>query len=46
MLDNVGAIGDMYNQFEMIMREIGVQWISSREIMVDAFSDLESGISI
>ncbi|WP_243763990.1 hypothetical protein [Bacillus sp. XF8] len=41
-VNNVGTVGDMYNQFDVIMRDIGVQAVSSREIVADAFSDLKA----
>ena len=40
-INNVGTIGDMYDQFDTIMRELGVKAVSSREIMADAFNDLK-----
>ncbi|ARO60169.1 Uncharacterized protein B5E38_2644 [Bacillus cereus] len=39
-INNVGAIGEMYEQFDTIMRELGVKSVSSRGIMADAFSNL------
>lgn len=41
-VNNVGIIGDMYDQFDAIMRDIGVQSVSNREIVADAVSDLKS----
>ncbi|PFM59525.1 hypothetical protein COJ48_24830 [Bacillus cereus] len=40
-INNVGTIGEMYDQFDMIMRDIGVQSVSNREIVEDAFNDLK-----
>ncbi|WP_254918934.1 hypothetical protein [Bacillus cereus] len=41
-INNVGTIDEMYDQFDAIMRDIGVQSVSNKEIMEDAFSDLKS----
>ncbi|WP_226798472.1 hypothetical protein [Bacillus sp. B2-WWTP-C-10-Post-4] len=41
-INNVGAIGDMYDQFDTIMRDIGVQLVSNRDIMEGVFGDLKS----
>ncbi|WP_223262134.1 hypothetical protein [Bacillus wiedmannii] len=40
-INNVGTIGVMYDQFNVIMGEIGVQTVSSREIVAGAISDLK-----
>nr|WP_255310531.1 hypothetical protein [Bacillus wiedmannii] len=40
-INNVGTIGEMYEQFDAIMRDIGVQAVSNREIMAGAFSDMK-----
>lgn len=39
-INNLGSIGEMYDQFDAIMRNIGVQSVSNKEIMADAFIDL------
>lgn len=41
-INNVGTIGDMYDQFDAITRDIGVITVSSREIMAGAFSDMKT----
>lgn len=41
-INNVGTIGDMYDRFDVIMRDIGVHPVSNREIIANAFSDLKS----
>ncbi|PHE12659.1 hypothetical protein COF41_25715 [Bacillus toyonensis] len=41
-INNVGSIGEMYNQFDVIMRELGVQSVSNREIMRDAFQYIKN----
>ncbi|MGX5702371.1 hypothetical protein [Bacillus cereus] len=41
-VNNVGTIVEMYGQFDVIMKDIGVRSVSNREIIVDAFSDLKS----
>ncbi|PGB34888.1 hypothetical protein COM07_25870 [Bacillus toyonensis] len=41
-INNVGIIGEMYDQFDVIMRELGVQSVSNREIMVDAFQYIKN----
>lgn len=41
-INNVGALADMYGQFDVIMRDIGVQLVSNREIVADAFNDLKA----
>ncbi|MED1088319.1 hypothetical protein [Bacillus mycoides] len=41
-INNVGAIGEMYDQFDVIMRELDVQSVSNREILADAFSDIKT----
>ncbi|MGQ0416340.1 hypothetical protein ACT4UL_13785 [Bacillus sp. HC-TM] len=43
-INNIGTIGEMYEQFDAIMRDIEVQSVSNKEIMADAFSDLKSVI--
>ncbi|MGF1433289.1 hypothetical protein ACQUW6_03395 [Bacillus thuringiensis] len=40
-INNVGSIEDMYDQFDAIMRDIGVATVSSREIMTDVIDDLK-----
>lgn len=40
-INNVGTIGEMYDQFDRVMKDIGVQLVSNREIMADAFDDLK-----
>ncbi|PHF07237.1 hypothetical protein [Bacillus toyonensis] len=40
-INNVGSIGEMYDQLDTIMKDIGVQSVSNREIVADAFSDLK-----
>ncbi|PHD57692.1 hypothetical protein [Bacillus wiedmannii] len=40
-INNVGSIGEMYDQLDTIMKDIGVQTISSREIVAGAISDLK-----
>ncbi|MGG5762630.1 hypothetical protein ACQ3VC_14075 [Bacillus proteolyticus] len=45
-VNNVGTVGEMYDQFDAIMRGIGVQPVSNREIMADAFSDLKTVLLI
>ncbi|MDA1545839.1 hypothetical protein PDJ83_15660 [Bacillus cereus group sp. TH253LC] len=40
-VNNVGTIGEMYDQFDAIMSDIGVSTVSSREIMTDAIDDLK-----
>ncbi|WP_254915720.1 hypothetical protein [Bacillus thuringiensis] len=40
-INNIGTIGEMYDQFDEVMRDIGVQAVSNREIVADAFSDLK-----
>lgn len=41
-VNNVGTIGEMYGQFDVIMRDIGVLPVSNREIITDAFNDLKA----
>lgn len=41
-INNVGSIGEMYNQLDVIMRELGVQSVSNREIMRDAFQYIKN----
>lgn len=41
-INNVGTIGEMYDQLDVIMRELGVQSVSNREIIADAISDLKT----
>ncbi|MEI4802006.1 hypothetical protein WAZ07_11840 [Bacillus sp. FJAT-51639] len=40
-VSNDGELLHTYDQFDKIMRELGVQPVSSREIMADAFDDLK-----
>ena len=40
-VNNVGSIGEMYGQLDTIMKDIGVQTVSNREIMAGAFSDMK-----
>ncbi|KFN04147.1 hypothetical protein D0U04_13725 [Bacillus clarus] len=41
-VNNNGELIQLYDQFDAIMLDIGVQSVSNKEIMVDAFSDLKS----
>lgn len=41
-ISNVGSIREMYDQFDAIMRELGVQTVSNREIMADALADIRT----
>ncbi|MGG1152358.1 AAA family ATPase [Bacillus wiedmannii] len=41
-INNVGTIGEMYGQLDTIMKDIGVQTVSNREIMAGAFSDMKT----
>ncbi|EJV61780.1 hypothetical protein IEO_03075 [Bacillus wiedmannii] len=41
VINNVGSIGEMYDQLDTLMKDIGVQSISNGEIVADAFSDLK-----
>jgi dephospho-CoA kinase len=45
-VSNVGTIGEMYNQFDAIMRDIGVQSVSNREIVADAFGGIKAALRI
>jgi hypothetical protein len=36
----------MYNQFDAIMRDIGVQSVSNREIVADAFGGIKAALRI
>ncbi|PEA75101.1 hypothetical protein [Bacillus wiedmannii] len=41
-INNVGSIGEMYDQLDTIMKDIGVKTVSSREITAGAFSDMKT----
>ncbi|MBH0358980.1 AAA family ATPase [Bacillus toyonensis] len=40
-INNVGTVVEMYDQFDAIMKDIGLQSVSNKEIMTDAFSNLK-----
>jgi len=40
-INNVATIGDMYDQFDKVMKDIKMQKVSNREIVADAISDLK-----
>lgn len=41
-INNNGELIQLYDQFDAIMRDIGVQTVSNREIMAGAFSDMKT----
>lgn len=41
-VNKVGTIGQMYGQFDAIMRNIGVLPVCNREIITDTFNDLKA----
>ncbi|WP_255300743.1 hypothetical protein [Bacillus cereus] len=40
-INNNGELIQLYDQFDEVMRDIGVQTVSSREIVVEAFGDMK-----
>jgi hypothetical protein len=40
-INNVSSIGEMYDQFDEVMLELGVKSVNSRDIRADAFNDLK-----